>query len=130
MRSTQRRITPGLLAAATMSWAIAAHASPAADEKIAVAQASLQRAEESGAPQLAPVELASARSKLAQAQKAQLARDSKVAADMADQANIDAEVAEASARAQHSHAAAMEFDASMQALRTEAMRRSQTTTGQ
>jgi hypothetical protein len=101
-----------------------------ADEKIAVAQAALQRAEESGAPQAAPVELETARSKLARAQKAELDRNLKVAADLADQANIDAEVAEATARAQHSHAAALEFDASMQALRAEAMRRSQTTPGQ
>jgi hypothetical protein len=125
-----RQLTHGMLAL-TVSWAVAAHAAnPVADEKIAVAQASLQRAEESGAPQLAPVELEAARSKLARAQKAQLDRDLKVAADLADQANIDAQVAEASARAQHSHAAAVEFDASMQALRAEAMRRSQPTTGQ
>lgn len=131
MKNTARHFTHAMLAAMTLSWAVAAHAAyPVADEKIAVAQASLQRAEESGAPQLAPVELDSARSKLARAQKAQLDRKFQMAADLADQANIDAQVAEASARAQHSHAAAVEFDASMQALRAEAMRRSQSTTGQ
>jgi hypothetical protein len=132
MRFLERGLTKGLLAGLTVSWASMSHAaSPVvADEKIAVAQAALQRAEESGAPQAAPVELETARSKLARAQKAELDRNLKVAADLADQANIDAEVAEATARAQHSHAAALEFDASMQALRAEAMRRSQTTPGQ
>ncbi len=70
-------------------------ANPLADEKIAVAQASLQRAEQSGAPQAAPVELASARDKLARAQKANADRDTKLATALAEQANIDAEVAEA-----------------------------------
>jgi hypothetical protein len=103
----------------------AAHAaSPTvvADEKIAVAQAALQHAEQSGAPQAAPVELASARDKLNRAQKAQADRDAKTATMLAEQANIDAQVAEASALQQKSHAAAVEFDASMQALRAEALR--------
>jgi hypothetical protein len=97
-------------------------ANPAADEKIAVAKASLQRAEQSGAPQSAPVELASARDKLNRAEKAREDRDSKTALLLAEQANVDAQVAEASAQQQRSHAAAVEFDTSMQALRTEAMR--------
>jgi hypothetical protein len=100
-------------------------ANPVADEKIAVAQASLQRAEQSGAPQAAPVELASARDKLARAQKANADRDIKLATALAEQANIDAEVAEATAAEQRSHAAAVEFDTSMQALRNEAMRSTQ-----
>ena len=58
-------------------------ANPLADEKIAVAQASLQRAEQSGAPQSAPVELATARDKLARAQKANADRDAKLATALA-----------------------------------------------
>ena len=101
-------------------------ANPLADEKIAVAQASLQRAEQSGAPQSAPVELATARDKLARAQKANADRDAKLATALAEQANVDAEVAEATAAEQRSHAAAVEFDTSMQALRNEAMHSTQT----
>ena len=101
-------------------------ANPLADEKIAVAQASLQRAEQSGAPQSAPVELATARDKLARAQKASADRDTKLATALAEQANVDAEVAEATAAEQRSHAAAVEFDTSMQALRNEAMHSTQT----
>lgn len=109
------------LATVLISWSAHA-ANPIADEKIAVAQASLQRAEQSGAPQSAPVELATARDKLARAQKANEDRNPKMATALAEQANIDAQVAEATAVQQRSHAAAVEFDASMQALRAEAMR--------
>jgi hypothetical protein len=114
MRLAERGLIQAFVAAVTLSWAAVSHAaSPDADAKIAVAQASLHRAEEAGAPQSAPVELEAARSKLARAQKAELDRNLKDAADLADQANIDAQVAEASARAQRSHAAAVEFDASI-----------------
>jgi hypothetical protein len=44
---------------------------------------------------------------------------------LAEQANIDAQVAEASAQQQKSRKAALEFDASMQALRQESQRTSQ-----
>jgi hypothetical protein len=94
------------------------------DEKIAVAKASLDRAEQSGAPVAAPVELASARDKLARAEKANADHDAKPAALLADQADLDARVAEAVAQQQRSHKAAMEFDVSMQALRQESLRSS------
>jgi hypothetical protein len=99
--------------------------SPVADEKIAVAKASIQRAEQSGAPQAAPVELATARDKLARAEKANTNHDLIPASNLAEQANIDAQVAEAAAQQQRAHQAAVEFDASMQALRQEATRSSQ-----
>jgi hypothetical protein len=100
---------------------------PIPNEKIAVAKASLQRAEQSGAPELAPVELASARDKLNRAEKAAADHDAEPATMLAEQANVDARLAEATATQQRSHKAAMEFDASMQALRTESMRNTQST---
>jgi hypothetical protein len=96
----------------------------AADEKIAVAKASVQRAEGSGAPELAPVELATARDKLAHAEKDNAAKEFVPANNFAEQANIDAQLAEATAQQQRSHKAAVEFDTSMQALRQESMRSS------
>jgi hypothetical protein len=105
---------------------VAAYASnPVADEKIALAKASLDRAEQSGAPQAAPVELATARDKLARAEKAKADHNPKPAALLADQANIDAQVAEAMAQQARSQKAALEFDTSMQALRQESTRASQ-----
>jgi hypothetical protein len=91
--------------------------SPAADGDIAVAKASIERAEQSGAPQAAPVQLAAARDELLRAQKANVDRDYKPATALAQRANIDAQVAEATAQKARAAKAAAEFDASMQALR-------------
>jgi Domain of unknown function (DUF4398) len=105
--------------------AMAAYASnPVPDETIAVAKAAVQRAEQSGAPQAAPVELASARDKLARAEKANADHRPKPAIALADQATIDAQVAEATAQKERAAKAAAEFDASMATLRQESNRNS------
>ena len=53
--------TKGAIACAAITLGLAACAStPVPNEKIAVAKASVQRAEQSGAPELAPVEMAAA----------------------------------------------------------------------
>jgi hypothetical protein len=96
--------------------------SPIPNEKIAVAKASVQRAEQAGAPELAPVELATARDKLQGAEKAAADHDAKPATQLAEQADVDAQLAEATAQENRSHKAAMELDASLQALRQEAAR--------
>ncbi|MGO9992560.1 MAG: DUF4398 domain-containing protein [Steroidobacteraceae bacterium] len=128
MRIDARRLSKDIAAFAVTVVVLAACASnPAADEKIAVAKASLQRAEASGAPEFAPVELATARDKLAGAEKANADRKLQPATMLAEQANVDAELAEATAQKQRAHKAAMEFDTSMQALRQESMRSSQPT---
>jgi hypothetical protein len=108
--------------AAGLLQACAATPNVAADEKIAVAKSSMQRAEQAGAPQEAPAELSAARDKLTQAQKSNDDHKGAPAAALADQANVDAQVAEATARANHSHKAATEFDASLEALRQQAAR--------
>ena len=103
----------------------AAYASnPVPDETIAVAKAAVQRAEQSGAPQAAPVELASARDKLARAEKANADHRPKPAIALANQATIDAQVAEATAQKERAAKAAAEFDASMATLRQESNRNS------
>lgn len=115
------------VAAATLIALAACASNPVADEKIVVAKASLQRAEGSGAPEFAPVELAAARDKLARAEKANADRNIRPATVLAEQANVDAQLAEATAQQKRSDKAAMEFDASMLALRQESMRSSQPT---
>lgn len=118
----------GAAVCAAMATGLAACAStPIPNEKIAVAKAAVQRAERSGAPELAPVEMAAARDKLARAEKAAADRKAQPATLLAEQANADAQVAEAVAQKQRSHKAAMEADASMQALRNESMRSTQPT---
>jgi hypothetical protein len=127
MNTKVSRLRMAALAAVAVGASAYAGNPPVADEKIAVAKASVQRAEQSGAPQAAPVELAGARDKLARAEKANVARQLLPATMLAEQANIDAQVAEATAQQQRSHKAALEFDASMQALSQESMRSSSPT---
>jgi hypothetical protein len=116
----------GATACAVAILSLAACAStPIPNERIAVAKASVQRAEQSGAPEFAPVELAAARDKLNRAEKSAAAREAQPATMLAEQANADALLAEATAQQQRSHKAATEFDSSMQALRQESMRSSQ-----
>jgi hypothetical protein len=115
----------GVAVCAALVAAIAGCAStPVPNEKIAVARASVQRAEQAGAPELAPVQLATAREKLSRAEKAAADHDAQPATMLAEQADVDAQLAEATANQQRSHKAALEFDASMQALRQESMRNS------
>jgi hypothetical protein len=109
-------IAIGLAACASM---------PIPNEKIAVARASVQRAEQAGAPELAPVEMAIARDKLVRAERAAADRAAEPANRLAEQANVDARLAEATAEQQRSRMAAIEFEASMQALRSESMRSTQ-----
>ena len=120
------RFSQGAAACAVFAIGLAACAStPIPNEKIAVAKESVQRAEQSGAPELAPVEMAAARDKLARAEKAAADREAVPANQLAEQANVDARLAEATAQQQRAHKAALEFDASMQALRSESMRNTQ-----
>jgi hypothetical protein len=98
---------------------------PVPNEQLAVAKSSVQRAEQAGAPELAPVEMAAARDKLARAEKAAADRDAQPATQLAEQANADAQLAEATAQEQHSRKAAMELQASLQALRQESLRSTQ-----
>jgi Domain of unknown function (DUF4398) len=103
---------------------VACAANPVADEKIAVAKASVQRAEQSGAPQAAPVALATARDELTRAEHANAKHDMQAAVHLAERANVDAQVAEAAAQQQRARKAATELDASMQALRQESLPKS------
>ena len=113
------------LALAAIAVSLAACASsPVPNETIAVAKVAVQRAEQSGAPQAAPVELASAREKLARAEKANADHQVNPAIALAEQATIDAQVAEATAQKQRAAKAATEFDASMLALQQESNRNS------
>jgi DNA repair ATPase RecN len=117
-----RSIKGAATCAAALLVLAACASSPIPNEKIAVAQASVQRAEQSGAPELAPVELSTARDKLQRAEKAAADHDAQPATMLAEQANVDAELAEATAQEHRSHKAETELEASLQALREEANR--------
>jgi len=97
-------------------------------DKLAVAKSSVERAEQAQAGQFAQVELNSARSKLAAAQSAADKRDADVAARLADQAEVDAQLAEVTARARQQQQLVGEMDASLRDLRNESLRNQQQTT--
>ena len=122
--SKVRRVGGAGIAAAALVMAACA-STPVPNHRLAVAHDSVQRAERSGAPELAPVQLASAKDKLNKAEYAAAHHDGVPAGQYADQANVDAQLAEAMANQQKSHKAAIDFDASMQALRSESMRSTQ-----
>jgi hypothetical protein len=124
MNTRHSKLTGAALALATMTVTAAYASSPVADETIAVAKVAVQQAEQSGAPQAAPIELASARDKLARAEKANADHQAKPAIALANQAAIDAHVAEAMAQKERAAKAAAEFDASLLALRQESNRNS------
>jgi len=127
LRESSSFTTRTALIAAILAGVAACASTPIPNDKIAVAKDAVQRAEQAGADELAPVELATARDKLARAEKAAADREAQPANMFAEQANVDAELAEATAREKRSHKAAMEFDASMQALRNESLRSTQST---
>jgi hypothetical protein len=89
-----------------------------------MAKQSLERAEQAGAPQSASTEFAAAKDKLASAEQANAKHDEPQATRLAEQANVDAQVAEATALKQHSDKAAADFDAGMQTLQQESQRSS------
>jgi Domain of unknown function (DUF4398) len=100
---------------------------PIPNEQIAVAKSSVQRAEQNGAPELAPVEMTTARQELASAEKAAADHQALPATQWAEKANVDAQLAEATAQERRAHKAATEFDSSMRALRQETQRSAQPT---
>ena len=107
--------------------AAACATTPIPNDQIAVAKSSVQRAEQNGAPELAPVEMSTARQELASAESAAAAREPLPAKQWAEKANVDAQLAEATAQQRRAHKQATEFDASMSALRQEAERNAQPT---
>ena len=107
-----------------LAFAIVACASaPLPTEKLAIAQGSLQRAERANAAQFAQIELDAARQKLAAAEAAADKRDAEIASRMADQADVDAQLAESTARARQQERLAAEVDASLRDLRGQALKR-------
>lgn len=101
---------------------VACAAAPMPVEKLAVAQTAVQRAEQAQAAQFAQVELTTARNKLAAAQAAADKHDADVAARMADQADVDAQLAESTSRAKQQQQLVEQMEASLRDLRNEALR--------
>ena len=99
-----------------------AAAKPVAIDKLAVARASLERAEQAQAAQFAQVELKSARDKLSAAQTASDKRKKEVATRLAEEADLEAQLAESTARAKQQEQLVEQMEASLRDLRNEATR--------
>lgn len=92
---------------------------PAATDQLATARAALASAEEAGAREAAPLPLRNARQKLEEAREADGRRDNLRARLLAEQAAVDARLAEVTARAQRQQEAVEAIRASNDALRQE-----------
>lgn len=92
-------------------------------EKMAVAEAAIQRASNSGTSANAPGELQLATSKLAAARQAMSAQEYERAGQLAEQAAVDAQAAEIRAESARSRRAAQESQDAARALREEVNRK-------
>jgi len=93
-------------------------------EKMATAKSSIDRAEQAQAARFAQVELQTARTKYGAAQAAVDKHDAVTAARLADQADVDAQLAESTARAKQQEELVTEMDKGLDDLRNEAQRKS------
>ena len=97
---------------------------PPPNEQVAVAKAAIANAVSAGATATAPAELQAAREKLDQANQAMTAKDYAHARVLAEQAEVDAQLAAAKARAVKAEQAAATTEEQNRVLKEEMMRKS------
>jgi len=95
---------------------------PAPDRQVTLATQSIVQAESSGAVEFAPVELKAARDKLSQAKLALNLQENIKAGRLADEAMVDANLAEAKARSAKSQKVVVELQESIRILQQEISR--------
>jgi hypothetical protein len=97
---------------------------------VAVSRAAVASATSSGAADLAPAEMQSARDKLMRANQALAAKDYKTAQDLASQASADAQLAQSKANSAKATTAADELQQNIRLLREEVQRANSNATTQ
>lgn len=95
-----------------------------ATASVAVSNAAVENAAGAGGAQFAPLEMNSAREKMALANKAMAAKDYKLANDLANQAQADAKLAQGKANSAKAQAAAAALQDDIRVLREELERTS------
>ena len=110
----------GLVAAGLLLGACATVPPPT--EQIAASRSAIESADVAGAGRDAPADLAQARDKLTAAQLAENVGDYERARRLADEATVDAQLAQARAATARSRQAVEQADATLRALREEANR--------
>lgn len=117
----RRRAWAGLLAGTALLSLAACATAPEPREQMALGRAAVERVSGPGAAD-APAEVATARDKIARANRAYAEKDYALARQLAEQAEADATLAEARARDMRSSAALQQVRASITALRAEMAR--------
>ena len=121
--SSARRVTKAALAALVIALAACATLPPPTDQLVA-AESAIKRADAARVADYASPELTSAREKLAAARDAVSREDMVLAARLADQARLDAEVAIAKAEAVKAQANIQEMNKANQVIKQESQRNS------
>jgi multidrug efflux pump subunit AcrA (membrane-fusion protein) len=114
-----------LLAVMLFGWSLVGCSAsvPPPTQKMALSAAAINQAEASGAVEFAPVEMRSAREKLAQAQTAFSQEDNQRALQLAEQAEVDAQLAEAKARTAKAQNAVAQLQEGIRTLKLEIERK-------
>lgn len=122
MKALPLLVRVGACAAALALSACASPEKTPATAAVAVSHNAVDNAVSAGAPELAPVELSSAREKMMRANQALAAKDYKTARQLAIEAQADAKLAQSKADSAKSTQAANQLDADVQALRDQVER--------
>lgn len=118
------RTYAGLSIAAALTVLVGCASTPPPSEQMAVAEASVRRASTTNTSESAGVELQIATGKLASARQSMISKDYDRARQLAEQADVDAQVAELRAQSARSRKAAQESQDAARALREEISRKS------
>ncbi len=122
-----QRILRGLVTSlAAASLLIACASTPAPTEQMALSRAAVSNATSAGGNEYAPVQLKSAVDKMDAAERAMSAKDYVRARQLAEQAQVDAQVAEATARSAQAKKAADAVQDDSRILRQEIDRKTTT----
>lgn len=116
---TPLRYLPVLVASASVFLSGCAASPPAPTEQIAVSKATVVQASSAGASELAPAELQTAREKLDRASVAMASKDYEQARILAEQAQVDAQLAVTKARSVKAQKAAAAVQEDSRVLREE-----------
>lgn len=124
LKSVQTRLRCGITAASIMF--ISACASiPAPSEQMAVSKAAVSSANSAGGNEFAPLELKTAMEKMDRAERAMTEEDYLLARQLAEQAQVDAQLAAATARSSKAQKAANALQEDTRVLRQELDRQAQ-----
>jgi hypothetical protein len=122
-RTLHGRRAAALAGAAALALLGACASTPPPTDQMAVSNAALAHASAAGSAELAPLETAMARDKLARARTAMANKDNDLALTLAQQAQVDAQLAESKSESIKARKSADAMEAANRALRDEMARK-------